>query len=426
MASVKVELSDPELVEWLSGVSNAERSSLVTRVLRVGRMVVNFAEVSDKLGTLDGYFAPITFQMQRFEEALDRVIARSGQSEARGSLGEEVVLRALEKGNRHDHFSRVGVRARTADLDVTFDVRGAAIRALVEVKAYTSAVPSAAVKKFSTDLQAQGRQFGLFVALGQRIQGFPQRLRIDQRAGGLIMYLCDVDEAGALLGYDMFKRLVERHLAGDRAAGGDRLWATLNAELDALAELEKSTDEMERTAREGEDAARRTLERARALRQHLALALQGFRRRLRGEFDQPEADPPTTETATIPWPETTPTPASDTLSPVAGPLPQKRRPRRPAAPDVTTAWEAEVVTACTEAGVEVTVVAGQWQLQRSGRVLGVVVPDESAPKARLTYDDGLRGPLRKGEQFMNGNQEITIAGSSATFASRLRARLTDV
>ncbi len=428
MASVNVELSDPELVAWLGGMTKPERVAVVTRVLRVGRMVVNFAQVSDNLGTLEDYFAPITYRMQEFTEALDRVIVRSGQSDARGSLGEEVVLRVLEKGNRHDHFVRVGARARTADLDVTFDVRGAPVAALLEVKAYSRAVPSSEVKKFSNDLQAQGRQFGLFVALGQRIQGFPHRLRIDESSGGLTMFLCDVDEGGVLLGYDMFKRLVERHMAGDRRSGGDRLWATFNAELDALAELEKSADEMERTAREGEEAARRTLERARSLRQHLSLALQGFRRRVRGEFDH--AEPDLSATAS---PDASPAEVAVDLPPLisvpsvlVAPPSRPRFPRRATTPDVRTAWEAGLLDACTESSVDVIEVAGRWQLQRGARVLGTIQPDEAAPTAKLTFDEGHRGPLRKGEQFTNGNQEITIAGSPATFAHRLRARLLDL
>lgn len=428
MASVSVELSDPELVEWLNGLTKSERVAAVTRVLRVGRMVVNFASVSDKLGTLDDYFAPITYRMQEFSAALDRVIVRSGHSEARGSLGEEVVLRALEKGNRHDQFVRVGTRARAADLDVTFEIRGAPVAALVEVKAYSRAVPSAEVKKFSTDLQAQGRQFGLFVALGQRIQGFPHRLRIDESPAGLTMFLCDVDEGGVVLGYDMFKRLVERHLSGDRRSGGDRLWATLNAELDALAELEKNADEMERIARDGEEAARRTLERARSLRQHLTLSVQGFRRRLRGEFDQEEPRAGAMDVAAVPPADVA---AVDTVASSAvggaGAKPERVRPsRQPKALDVSSIWEADLLAALSGSSVEVAVVAGRWQLQRGGRVVGIVLPNELEPVAKLTFEDGHRGPLRKSEQFTNGNQEITITGPSATFGARVGSRLRDM
>lgn len=105
---------------------------------------------------------------------------------------------------------------------------------------------------FRRDLAAQGKAFGLFVAFDQRIQSFPQRFLVEETASGLPMILAEVGGQSLVLGYDFFKRLVERHLTGGcgSLAVGDRMRARLNAELDALAELEKVAAELQERGRE--------------------------------------------------------------------------------------------------------------------------------------------------------------------------------
>jgi hypothetical protein len=420
--NVTINVSDPELLAWLGDLKKGVKDEEVERTLRVGKMVLGFARLSVNDSTLDGYFSPMTERMDELGTTLDRILTRSRQSEGRGKLGEQAVITTLQTGNRLDRFEPVGNKPQSSDIEVEFEVRGTPTAALVEVKTYSSTVPSGVLKKFRDDLAAQGRDYGLLVALGQSIATVPQRVVVEESRTGLTMILTNVDHPGLLLGYDLFKKLVERHRLGARWAGQslDRAWTQLNVELDEIAQLDKLASDLEAQARESNASAQATLTKASGLRHLLQLTVHRLRSRVQGEL----GDSATTSSSVEP--------AECTSTPVTQPTPEGARRRAPRAPPVAItegvvglAWVASLLEAIRDANVEVTVAGKHWTLVRGGKALGMVTADMNAPLARLVSLEGFVGPLNKGEHIGTHGRLMTITGPAVDFGERLGRRLAE-
>jgi hypothetical protein len=222
---LKVEITDPSLVEWLEEIPEEHLGARVQDTLRAGHFVLNLVQAAAGEEQMSRYFRPVTDQMERLEGTLEDIMGRARVSQQIGKLGEQFAVNQLTEAFPGDRFEDVSGKAQEADIRAYFDVGDEQpVEARIEVKFYSDDVPTAQLDKFRRDLKKTGVRFGLMVSMASRLTGMQTPLKIEEGEGALAVFVsrAGLDGVRLIAAAAMLKAIILYHA---RAGAAHRLTA---------------------------------------------------------------------------------------------------------------------------------------------------------------------------------------------------------
>jgi len=155
--NVTINEEDQILFDALNSIDEQDRAHTLLRWARVGHLVSGLVEVEANKATLKDYFPELEHVADDLKEALDDHLDefRTKSMGQLGNIGENFVLAELESAFQQtgDHFSTIASTGHEADLRGAFlGSGGDKVEVLIEVKNYTTPVPSNQVTKFRSDI----------------------------------------------------------------------------------------------------------------------------------------------------------------------------------------------------------------------------------------------------------------------------------
>ena len=179
---LQVEISQPELAEWLVSIPETELGREVENTLRAGHMVLTMVQAASGEEAMKRFFRPVTESMGELKDTLSTLLTATKKSQKLGELGEEIVNNQLRTAFPMDSFSVVSDTGHQADIHGEFTLTDKEVRtAIIEVKLYTGDVPSKELEKFRKDLKSTGTRYGLMVSLTSRLTGVSGPLCVEEQ-----------------------------------------------------------------------------------------------------------------------------------------------------------------------------------------------------------------------------------------------------
>jgi len=416
---LRVEITDPNLVEWLEEIPEDHLSARVQDTLRAGHFVLNLVQAAAGEEQMSRYFRPVTDRMERLGETLDDIMGRARASQQIGKLGERFAVNQLTEAFPGDRFEDVSGKAQEADIRAWFDVGDEQpVEARIEVKLYTNDVPTAELDKFRRDLKKTGVRFGLMVSMASRLTGMQTPLKIEELEGALAVFVsrAGLDGVRLIAAAAMLKAIILYHARADAAhritaAAIRQAWSRLSVEIEELQEIARRVADFRSTVRTvAADVARNLNEladRASDADIRLQLAVQRLSGRLRDELDAlPSADQPPVLPA--------PTPPDTVLEELD---------RLAKAKDKRASVFRRLHELAEANGLDIHLADdGTWTFSRSGSLIARTAGTKTRLDVVFPAGDGMVEVDSTAEEVKDG--QITLSGKdAAAMLARVEARL---
>ena len=189
------EESDAAIYKSLSDLAEQDRQDRMLQWIRLGHMVMTMASVAPGKESMREYFSDFTSQtddlIKKLETHTDLFSKKTSRSD--GDLGEKYVGQQLysvygEDGDSFEVWSSTGHQGDLIGKIAVADKLPQSV--LIEVKDYTSIVPSKEVDKFRRDMRENPEmKAGIFISLQSGITGFSQPLTISSEEGRPVVYI---------------------------------------------------------------------------------------------------------------------------------------------------------------------------------------------------------------------------------------------
>ena len=209
---------------WIKDVPDDELPNVINRVLKLGHMVLSLSEIS--INPLNTLFQPLKHDMKlimqenksnmeqiggrikdnitEIKDSVDYLTKVKYNSSLKGKMGELSLEDIIINSFPDDTLKNMSKSTAESDYHFYFDEH----KVMLEIKTYSSNVPTAEIEKFKRDMRRNGCKNGIFVSTTSGITGH-KRFEIedlDQR----IIYIpnAGLDGGSLIWGILMLKNLI--------------------------------------------------------------------------------------------------------------------------------------------------------------------------------------------------------------------------
>jgi hypothetical protein len=399
---LNVEITQPELAEWLASVPEGELAREVENTLRAGHMVLTMVQAASGEEAMRRFFRPVTESMGDLQDTLSKLLTATKKSQRLGELGEELVNNQLSAAFPMDAFSVVSDTGHQADIHGEFAVEGGEVRkAIIEVKLYTNDVPSKELTKFRSDLKSTGTRYGLMVSLTSRLTGVSGPLLVEETEDYVAVYVPNsgLDGQGVLWGTAILRSIINYEAkteSANRIPSGAiaQAWGRLQEELKELDAIGRQVQSFVSTVRDTKHAVEASLDTLAEEALSAQLRMQHAMGRLQGRLAQELHALPSDGTPALP----APTPADEVLGFIQELGKDKRRPTF------------ERLYALVEnEPVDIAIEDGMWTFITNGRVLGTTSGTKTRLDLQISVGDSDNVELSRKHETLKGDI-VTVTG----------------
>ena len=186
---MNVEITQPELAEWLASLPEGEIGRGMEDTLRTGHMVLAMVQAASGEKAMRRFFRPVTDSMGELQGTLSTLLTATKKSQKLGEFGEEIVNNQLSAAFPMDACWVVSDTGHQANIHGQFTVAGDEKReAIIEVKLFINDVPSQDLTKFRNDLKSTGTRYGLMISLKSRLTGVSGPLLVEETDDYVTVY----------------------------------------------------------------------------------------------------------------------------------------------------------------------------------------------------------------------------------------------
>ena len=190
-----MELLDLEQNPWIKDIPKQELISVINRTLKLGHMVLSLSEIS--VNPLNTLFQPLKHDMKslmqegknnmeqiggriqsnidEIKNSVDYLTKSKNTSSLKGALGEETVEKIIKISFPDDTLINMSKSTAESDYHFIFDDH----KIMLEIKTYSSNVPSSEIEKFKRDLKRNGCENGIFISTTSGVTGH-KRFEIEE------------------------------------------------------------------------------------------------------------------------------------------------------------------------------------------------------------------------------------------------------
>ena len=400
---LNVEITQPELAEWLASLPEGELGREVENTLRAGHMVLTMVQAASGEEAMRRFFRPVTDSMGELQDTLSTLLTATKKSQKLGEFGEEIVNNQLSAAFPMDAFSVVSDTGHQADIHGEFAVAGEEVRkAIIEVKLYTNDVPSKELTKFRNDLKSTGTRYGLMVSLTSRLTGVSGPLLVEETDDYVAVYVPNsgLDGQGVLWGTAILRSIINYEVktqSATRISSGAiaQAWGRLQEELQELDAIGRQVQSFVSTVRDTKHAVEANLDALAEEALSAQLRMQHAMGRLQGRLAEELHALPSDGTPALP----APTPPDEVLSFIQDLGKDKRRP----------AFE-RLYALVENEPVDIAIEDGAWTFIKDGRVLATTAGTKSRLDLQIPVGDSDSVELQRSAETLKGDL-VTVSGA---------------
>ena len=210
---LSVTLSDQRALDIVDSIPKDRLDDQVEKLIIVGHMVLSHASIITSEGAAEAFFAPLSQDIDRLQEQLNRIVPTISKAAKKGALAEEGIFESYCESFMDDQFENVSKRGKFTD--ILARPRGSSHEVLVEIKNYSGTVPSDQVSKFWRDMEERGAKYGIFVSTETGITKIPSDVHMETKADMTALFVVNsnLGYVGHLLAYKIVRRMIEHELS---------------------------------------------------------------------------------------------------------------------------------------------------------------------------------------------------------------------
>lgn len=190
-----MEILDLEQNPWINDIPEDELPRVINRTLKLGHMVLSLSEIS--VNPLNTLFQPLKHDMKslmqegknnmeqiggriqsnidEIKNSVDYLTKTKNTSSLKGKLGEITIEKVLKDSFPDDTLINMSKSTAESDYHFVFDDH----KIMIEIKTYSSNVPTAEIEKFKRDMKRNGCQNGIFISTTSGVTGH-KRFEIEE------------------------------------------------------------------------------------------------------------------------------------------------------------------------------------------------------------------------------------------------------
>ena len=190
-----MEFIDLEQNPWITDIPQDELSRVINRTLKLGHIVLSLSEIS--INPLNTLFQPLKHDMKslmqegksnmeqiggriqsnidEIKNSVDYLTKSKNTSSLKGKLGEITIEKVIKDAFPDDTLINMSKAAAESDYHFIFDEH----KIMIEIKTYSSNVPSAEIEKFKRDMKRNGCENGIFISTTSGVTGH-KRFEIEE------------------------------------------------------------------------------------------------------------------------------------------------------------------------------------------------------------------------------------------------------
>ena len=190
-----MEFIDLEQNPWITDIPQDELSRVINRTLKLGHIVLSLSEIS--INPLNTLFQPLKHDMKslmqegksnmeqiggriqsnidEIKNSVDYLTKSKNTSSLKGKLGEITIEKVIKDSFPDDTLINMSKATAESDYHFIFDEH----KIMIEIKTYSSNVPSAEIEKFKRDMRINGCENGIFISTTSGVTGH-KRFEIEE------------------------------------------------------------------------------------------------------------------------------------------------------------------------------------------------------------------------------------------------------
>jgi len=206
---MRIVLKDPRAIDIIRGTPKEQFDEIIEKYIILGHTVVSYASVTMAAETVETFFAPLKSDIDMIREQLKIIVPTVATPAERGAITVESLFKSYEEHFRDDAFEDVSTIGKYTDIRATPAKLNRDV--LIEIKDYSSTVPSAEVDKFWRDMDTHDTQYGIFVSMRTGIAKISGEMNVVSKGNRTAIFLVNekLGWTGHLFAYHVVKKLVE-------------------------------------------------------------------------------------------------------------------------------------------------------------------------------------------------------------------------
>ena len=245
---LEIVLEDPRAVKIARDIPLENRNKVIEKYIILGEMIASYAFISTNKETVEEFFSPIKNDIDMIREQLRLIIPAMATPAKKGKMTVETVFDSLKEHFIDDSFEDVSSTGKYADILAT--TADSKIPVLIELKDYSSTVPSAEIEKFWRDIERRGTKYGIFISMRSGISTCSGCISVKTEMNKTAIFVnnSELNFSGHIFAYYVVKKIAELESIHKKDLTGEKISqviAKVNIQVRDLQSYVESIDKIE-------------------------------------------------------------------------------------------------------------------------------------------------------------------------------------
>jgi hypothetical protein len=239
---LKLTLKDPRAIEIVKGIPVKHRDEVIETYLILGEMVVSHATIGTRKETVEDFFSPLRADIETIREQLKLIVPTIATPAKKGQITVENIFDSLKAHFMDDSFEDVSRIGKYSDILATTSDTNTPI--LIELKDYSSTVPSEEIDKFWRDIERRGTRYGIFVSMRSGITKCSSCITIKTEMNRTALFVnnSELNWSGHLFAYYVVKKIAELESVKKKELKGEEINKIITKVNNHVIELQKNVE----------------------------------------------------------------------------------------------------------------------------------------------------------------------------------------
>jgi len=238
-------LKDPRAIEIVEGIPAKQRDEVVEKYIILGEMVVSHASIGTRKETIEEFFSPLRSDIEMIREQLKLIVPTIATPAKKGQITVENIFDSLKAHFMDDSFEDVSRIGKYSDILATTSDTNTPI--LIELKDYSSTVPSEEIDKFWRDIERRGTRYGIFVSMRSGITKCSSCITIKTEMNRTALFVnnSELNWSGHLFAYYVVKKIAELESVKKKELKGEEINKIITKVNNHVIELQKNVESID-------------------------------------------------------------------------------------------------------------------------------------------------------------------------------------
>jgi hypothetical protein len=243
--TLKLTLKDPRAIEIAKGIPVKHRDEVIEKYIVLGEMVVSHATIGTRKETVEDFFSPLRTDIEMIRQQLSLIVPTIATPAKKGQITVETIFSSLKEHFMDDSFEDVSRIGKYTDILATTSDTKTPI--LIELKDYSSTVPSEEVEKFWRDIERRGTRYGIFVSMRSGISKCSSciSLKTEMNKTAVFVNNSELNWSGHLFAYYVVKKIAELESVKKKELKGEEISKIITKVNNHVIELQKNVESIE-------------------------------------------------------------------------------------------------------------------------------------------------------------------------------------